>query len=81
MAEVESRTQDLRPRQSQGHKKNLRPEPFEAKDKNAQGQGQGPRTQEQVFSKKKVFKNFFQIIFNSLAYPEFLFGVSPALKL
>ena len=31
--------------------------------------------------KKKVFKIFFQAISNSLAYPEFLFGVSPALKL
>ena len=52
--------------QSQGHKrkKNLRPrqrprtafprtDPLEAKDKNARGQGQGPRTQPQVFSKKK----------------------------
>ena len=28
-----------------------------------QGQGQGPRTQAQVFSKKKIFKIFFQAIF------------------
>ena len=71
--------------QGQGHKKNPRPrprprtafsrtEPLEAKDRNARGQGQGPRTQEQVFSEKKVFKNFFQAISNSLAYPEFLIG-------
>ena len=72
--------------QGQGHKKNPRPrprprtalprtEPLEAKDRNARGQGQGPRTQAQVFSKKKVFKNFFQAISNSLAYPEFI-GIS-----
>ena len=69
--------------QGQGHKKNPRPrprtafsrtEPLEAKDRNAGGQGQGPRTQAQVFSEKKVFKNFFQAISNSLAYPEFLIG-------
>ena len=70
--------------QGQGHKKNPRPrprprtalprtEPLEAKDRNARGQG--PRTQAQVFSKKKVFKNFFQAISNSLAYPEFI-GIS-----
>ena len=71
--------------QGQGHKKNPRPrprtvfprtEPLEAKDRNSRGQGQGPRTQAQVFSKKKnVFKNIFQAISNSLAYPEFLIGV------
>ena len=50
----------------QEHKKNSRPrtafprtEPFEAKDRNAPGQGQRPRTQAQVFSKKKVSKKFF----------------------
>ena len=74
--------------QGQGHKKNPRPrprtafprtEPLEAKDRNARGQG--PRTQAQVLSKKKkVFKNFFQAISNSLAYPEFLIGVRPALN-
>ena len=72
--------------QGQGHKKNPRPrprprtalprtEPLEAKDRIARGQGQGPRTQAQVFSKKKNFKNFFQAISNSLAYPEFI-GIS-----
>ena len=76
--------------QGQGHKKNPRPrprtafprtEPLEAKDRNARGQGQGPRTPAQVFSKKKkVFKNFFQAISNLLAYSEFLIGVSPALN-
>ena len=33
---------------------------LEAKDRNARGQGQGPRTQSQVFSKKKVKKNSFR---------------------
>ena len=55
--------------QGQGHKKNPRPrpstvfprtDPLEAKDRNARGQSQGPRTQAQVFSKKKVFKIFFR---------------------
>ena len=32
---------------------------LEAKDRNARGQGQGPRTQPQVFSKKKVCKKVF----------------------
>ena len=46
--------------QGKGHKKNPRPrtafprtDTLEAKDRNARGQGQGPRTQEQVLSKKK----------------------------
>ena len=52
--------------QGQGHKKNPRPrprtalprtDPLEAKDKNARGQG--PRTQAQVFSKKKGLQKFF----------------------
>ena len=60
--EVESRTQGLRPRPST--QKNLRPRtalprahPLEAKDRNARGQGQGPKTKAQVLSKKK--KNVF----------------------
>ena len=53
--------------QGQGHKKNPRPrtafprtDTLEAKDRNARGQGQGPRTQAQVLSKKKkgLHKNF-----------------------
>ena len=35
---------------------------FEAKANNRPSRGQGPRTQTQVFSKKKVFKIFFQAI-------------------
>ena len=56
----------------QGHKKNPRPRPrtafprtdtLEAKDRNARGQGQGPRTQAQVLSKKKrSLQKFFQAI-------------------
>ena len=56
--------------QGQGHKKNPRPrprtsfprtEPLEAKDRNARGQGHGPRTQPQAFSKtkKKMFEKSF----------------------
>ena len=49
-----------------------------SEDRTSRGQGQEcsrPRTQAQAFSKKKkVFKNFFQAISNSLAYPEFLIG-------
>ena len=73
--------------QGQGHKKNPRPSPrtafprtdtLEAKDRNARGQDQGPRTQAQVLSKKKkkrssqkLFKrspqnNVFQKIFQTL---------------
>ena len=49
--------------QGQGHKKIPRPrtafprtDPLEAKDRNARGQGQGPRTQAQLFSKKIFFQ-------------------------
>ena len=48
-------------------KKNPRPrtalprtDPLEAKDRNARGQGQGPRTQAQVLSKKRSSKIFFR---------------------
>ena len=56
--------------QGQGHKKNPRPRPrtafprtdtLEAKDRNAWGQDQGPRTQAQVLfkrEKKGLYKNF-----------------------
>ena len=51
--------------QGQGHKKKRprttfpRTEPLEAKDRNALGQGQGPRTQPQVFSKKRGLQKSF----------------------
>ena len=64
---VESRTQGSRPR-PRTQKKNPRPRPrtafprtdtLEAKDRNARGQGQGPRTQAQVLFKiKSLHKNF-----------------------
>ena len=41
------------------------------------GRGQGPRTQPQMFPKnknKKVFKKVYQVISDSLTYPEFLIG-------
>ena len=69
----------------QGHKKNPRPRPrtafprtdaLEAKDRNARGQGQGPRTQSasalqnkkssQKFFKRSPLKNVFQTIFQAL---------------
>ena len=59
--------------QSQGHKNNPRPkprtalprtDPLEAKNRNIRSQGQVPRTQAQVFSKKKdLQKIFFQAIY------------------
>ena len=80
-SEVDSRTQGSRPRTQ----KNLRPRPrtaflrtdtLEAKDRNARGQSQGPRTQEHVLYKKKRSsqkffkrspqKNVFQKIFQAL---------------
>ena len=61
---MESRTQDSRPRPIT--QKNLSPRtasprtgPFEAKDRNARGQGQGPRTQAQVFSQRKGLQKLF----------------------
>ena len=62
-------------------KKNPRPrtalprtDPLEAKNKN--GQGQGPRTQAQVFSKKKrkVFKKVFQAISSKKRLLKFFSG-------
>ena len=47
---MESRTQGSRPRPRTAFR---RTDTLEAKDRNARGQGQGPRTQAQVLSKKK----------------------------
>ena len=69
--EVESRTQGLRPRAQKNPRpraqKNLRPrtDPFEAKNRNARGQAQGPRTQRGSDFKKKrsslpKFVNFLE---------------------
>ena len=51
--EVESKTQGSRPRPRS--QKN-----FDAKAKDRPSRGQGPRTQVQVFSKKKVLKKIFK---------------------
>ena len=51
ITEVKSKTQGSRPRPRA--QKN-----FEAKDRPSRGQGQGPRTQRQVFSQKKSSKIF-----------------------
>ena len=56
-AELESRTQGSRPSPRTAF---ARTDSLEAKDRNAQGQG--PRTQVQVLSKKKVFTKIFQAI-------------------
>ena len=64
--EVESRTQGSKPRPRIQKNPRLRPrtalprtDPLEAKDRNARGQGQEPRTQAQVFSLKKKSPNIF----------------------
>ena len=64
--------------QGQEHKKNPRPrtalpriDTLEAKDTNARGQGQGPRTQTQVFSKKKAFKKTFSGVLHKLRSKKF----------
>ena len=74
-SEVDSRTQGSRPRTQ----KNPRPRPrtaflrtdtLEAKDRNAQGQSQGLRTQEHVlYKKKKVFTKIFQAISTKKRFP------------
>ena len=67
--------------QGQGHKKNPRPrprtafprtEPLEAKDRNVRGQAKDRGHRRKRSPKKKVVKNIFQAISNSLAYPKFL---------
>ena len=68
--EVESRTQGSRPRTQ----KNLRPrtalprtDTLKAKGRNAQGQGQGPKTQAQVLFFSEIFPEFsgvFRLNFN-----------------
>ena len=66
-------------------KKNPRPrtalprtDPLEAKDKNSRGQGQGPRTQAQVFSKKekeRSSKTFFSNPSQKKGLQKFFSGV------
>ena len=66
LAEVESKTQGSRPRpKTQKNSKPMtaqpRTDPLEAKDRNVRGQGQGPRTQVQMFSKieRRSSEKFF----------------------
>ena len=54
---MESRTQGSRPRP-----RTQKDFEAKAKDRPSRGLGQGPRTQTQVFSKKKGLQNFFQTI-------------------
>ena len=75
LREVESRTQSSSPRsrpRPRTQKKNSKPrprtalprtDPHEAKDRNARGQRQVPRTQAEGVLQKKDFKIFFQAIF------------------
>ena len=63
---MESRTQGSRPRPRT--QKN-----FEAKAKDRPSRGQGPRTQSQVFSKKKGLQNFFS---GEKGLQNFFFGQS-----
>ena len=66
LAEVESRTQGSRPRlrtQKKSEAKAPRTDTLGAKDRNARGQGQGPRTQGQVLFKKKKKKSSSQKFF------------------
>ena len=63
-AKVKSRTQGSRPRTQKNPRPRPRPafprtDPLKTKDRNAQSQGQGPKTQAQVFSKKKGLQIFF----------------------
>ena len=80
LTEVVSRTQGSRPRPRTPKKSEAKDSLSE--DRTSRGQGQEcsrprPRTKDtgaSVLKKKKVFKNFFPAISNSLAYPEFLIG-------
>ena len=62
LSEVESRIQGLRPRPRSPRPRTALPRtvPLGAKDRNARGQGQGPRAQTQVFSKKSSSKKIFR---------------------
>ena len=69
LPEVESRTQGSRPRSKTAFP---RRDTLEAKNRNARGQGQGPRTQAQVLSKKKkkVLTKIFQAISTNKRFPK-----------
>ena len=62
---LEAKAKDTKKSEAKAKDSLFEDRPYEAKDRNARGQGQGPRTKPQVFSKKKkIFKNFFQAISN-----------------
>ena len=57
---LEAKAKDTKKIRGQGQRTAFsRTEPLEAKDRNARGQGQGPRTPAQVFSKKKGLQKIF----------------------
>ena len=66
---LEAKAKDTKKIRCQGQGQPFRGQTLEAKDRNARGQGQGPRTQALVLSKKKkssqkkkVFTKIFQAI-------------------
>ena len=85
LTEMESRTQGSRPTPRTQKKSEAKAKDSLSEDRTSRGQGQQcsrprPRTKDtgaSVLPKKNVFKNFFQAISNSLAYPEFLIGGGP----
>ena len=80
--EVESRTQGSRPRPRTQKKSEAKAKDSLSEDRTSRGQEQEcsrprprPKTEDtgaSILLKKKVFKNIFQTISNSLAYPKFL---------
>ena len=75
---MESRTQGSRPRPRTQKKSEAKAKDSLFEDRTSGGQGQEcsrPRTEDtdaSVLLKKRFFKNIFQAISNSLAYPKFL---------
>ena len=85
LAEVESRTQGLRPRPRTQKKSETKAKDSLSEDRTSRGQGQEcsrprPKTKDTGASvlKKRIIirglQNFFQAISKSFAYPEFLIG-------
>ena len=77
-AEVESRLQGSRPRPRTQKESEAKAKDSLSEDRTSRGRGQEcsrPRTENtaaSVLLKKKVFRNIFQAISHSLAYPKFL---------
>ena len=78
--EAESRTQGSRPRPSTQKKSEAKAKDSPSEDRLSRGRGQEclrPRTQAQVFSKKKkVFKQIFQAIYKILTMQKILLSSS-----